>query len=240
MFGLSLRLGFVNLVTLVHYRIELLLLQIFVGLEAVGIYSLATALAELLWIVSTALSSAMVAPTVRSGTADAAAMAARGARHAVLATAAAGIPLAIVGSFAIPIVYGPAFGDARAPLYVLIVAAVLVAPASPLAVYFSAKLGQARYTLATAALSAVTTMAFALWLIPRYGVVGAAASTAIGYGLSELVEVAWFVKVSGVSAKALIPRPSDLVAYRDLARSLRKPVQPEAVDHDPFLMGGPR
>jgi len=64
MFVLGLRLGVVNLISLLNYRIELIVLELSHGLAAVGLYSLATSLAELLWVVSSALATATVAPVV--------------------------------------------------------------------------------------------------------------------------------------------------------------------------------
>ena len=223
---LSLRLAVSNVVTLVHYRIELFLLQVYLGLQAVGIYSLATSLAEVTWFVSASIASSVVAPAVKSDDRGAAVIVAKGGRHAMIATAAAGLVVATAGIVAIPTVYGHAFDKAKECLPILIVAAVSIAPAASYSVYLSMKTGRSRYSLVNAALSAFLTGGAAVLLIPGLGVVGAAISTTIGYAVSQLVESLWFARLTGIRCRQLLPRRSDFVAYRDLAGVIFARIQP--------------
>jgi O-antigen/teichoic acid export membrane protein len=218
--SLRLRLGVASLVTFAQYRIDVFLLQVYMGLHAVGIYSLATNLAELVFYVPSALATSIVAPAISASEARAAVIAAEGARNAIVATILAGAVVAAGSTVGLAAIYGQAFASAQTPLLVLILSTVSIAPATCFAVYFSMKLGRSRYSLVGALVSTSVTGVCAVLLIPRLGVIGAAIATTLGYSVSEVVEVVWFIRRSGLPASSLVPRRTDLAAYPRLVGSV--------------------
>jgi O-antigen/teichoic acid export membrane protein len=141
-------------------------------------------------------------------------------RHAFLLTALAGIVLGGVSLVAIPAVFGRSFGGAVGPLLILIPGAIAWAPASMLSNYFTMRLGKMRYPLSVAAFSGVTTGLLCLVLIPALGIKGAALASAVGYTSAICLEVAFFLRATGSGIGAIVPRGSDLVAYRELSQTL--------------------
>ena len=64
-------------------------------------------------------------------------------------------------------------------------------------------------------------MAFGLILIPDFGTVGAAWATTIGYGISTVISVTLFVRLSGIALSELWRiRTSDILSYVELARDV--------------------
>ena len=217
---LALPLGLAALVSLVNYRIELAILQAYEGLRAVGVYSLAVSLGELLWVASAAAGTAIVAPAIHLEEARAATLVARAMRHALGATAVLGAVGAVLGWFLVAPIFGEPFEAARGPLLALLPGIVAFAPASALAVYVSMRRGRARYALWGALLSALLTGLAALVLIPRYGATGAGLASTIGYTGAMLAAAAWFVAIAPVRFRDLVPRPADLRVYRTYASAV--------------------
>jgi O-antigen/teichoic acid export membrane protein len=193
---LALTMGAVHVVNLISYRIELFVLERYEGLDAVGIYSLALQAAEDIWLIPAAVAQAVTAPAVHEEEHAAARLVARAAGRGLLITAAAAAGLALIGWFAIPIVFGDEFEDARDALFLLLPGAVAYAPVAVLVVYLSVRRGRPRLSLAVAIAAMVSTLVPALVLIPAYGTNGAAVASSIGYVVGALLAWGFFVRVS--------------------------------------------
>lgn len=220
---LGVRAGIVNLVALVNYRVELLLLQAFRGLHAVGIYSVSVSLAELLWLVSGTLSAVTVAPALAAASdRDSGEIVARTLRHTLILTATGAVVLGLVSIVLIPIVFGQAFHASVLPLLILLPGAVAYAPASVLSTFFSMRLGRMRYPLVVAGLSASTTGVACVGLVPWLGAPGAAIASTIGYATGSLLLSVFFARRAGIRLRALLPGPADLGIYRELPVVVRR------------------
>jgi O-antigen/teichoic acid export membrane protein len=229
-FHLGLRAAMTNFVGLLNFRIEFFLLELYDGLDAVGIYSVALALTELLWVFSSALDSAVVAPAIREARERAAAVVAEASRHCLILTSVAGVALALGGIVGIPLVFGREYEGAILPLILLIPGVVAYAPSTLLSTFFSIRLGRVRFPLLAAATSMMLTTLLCLLLVPPYGAEGAAVASTIGYvtGISLLFGL--FVRESGIGLSAVVPRPADLAAYRDLLQSFRAQTRSPAAE----------
>ena len=126
--SLGLKAGIVNLVALINYRVEMFLLEAYHGVGQVGVYSVSVSLAELLWLLSASVSTAVVAPAIRLQENRAVAVVAQTVRHALLLTIVAGLALAATAPFAVPLVYGQEYAGSVAPLLILIPGIVAYAP----------------------------------------------------------------------------------------------------------------
>jgi O-antigen/teichoic acid export membrane protein len=222
MLSFALRIGIANLVSLLNYRVEVLVLEAQRGVRAVGIYSLSVSLAELTWLVSGALAAAVVAPVVTRSDREAAGTIARAARHALVLSIVVAAALAVVAPLLVPVVFGPAFRASITPLLILLPGVVLFAPGSIFAIWFSLRLGRTRYSIGIALFSVVVTFVAAIVLIPSHGGNGAALATTLGYGLSMVLVCVFFVRTAPVRVGDFIPGRADLEDYRSLASSFRQ------------------
>ncbi len=200
-------IGATNLISLLNYRATLFLLERQAGLAETGVYSVAVQVAELLWLLSSAVT---VAAYHRIGAPDAAAAAAttlRAVRVNLLATLAAA-PLLYAGAvLALPRVLGPAYDGALAPLALLLPGVAGYAAASSLSAYYTNQRGRPQWSAAIAALSLALTLAVAAFAIPRYGAGGAALATSLGYGVAIAVALAYFLRDTGLPWHALLSGP---------------------------------
>ena len=199
---LALTMGAVHVVNLISYRIELFVLERYEGLDAVGIYSLAMQAAEDIWLIPAAVAQAVTAPAVHEEEENTAArLVARAAGRGLLITAGAAAGLAVVGWFAIPLVFGDEFEDATGALLLLLPGAVAYAPVAVLVVYLSVRRGRPRLSLAVAVAAMVFTLVPALILIPAFGTNGAAGASSIGYVAGALLAWLFFVRLSRTPQK---------------------------------------
>jgi O-antigen/teichoic acid export membrane protein len=219
----GIRLGAVNVLSLVNYRVELIILELYAGLSGVGIYSLAVSIGELIWVASSSVSAALVAPMLTGDDQPAFELVQRTVRAVLILSAFLGGMLAIVAPFVIPRLFGAAFEGSVTPLLILIPGIVLFAPGAVIATFFSVKLGKARYAFWMTALSAVTTGLVALIAAPRYGATGAAIASTTAYAVSIITAYWWCARITSTSLSQFIPRPSDLRIYRvALAAAVRR------------------
>jgi O-antigen/teichoic acid export membrane protein len=212
MLKLGLKLGVINSVSLLNYRIELFMLEWYRGLNGVGIYSMAVSLAELLWMISTSITAVTIMPAIGDDANLAKTVIVRGVRLAFVSSLIAAVGLGAVGWFAIPAIFGIPFKPAVWPLILLLPGVVAYAPASVISVYFSMRHGRTRDPLLTSVISGLITAALCLALIPPYGAKGAAVASTIGY----FGGIGFYLRAFGRDARLprfdFVPRPSDLAA----------------------------
>lgn len=198
--------GLTNLVSVLNHRAPLFIVEREQGLAATGTYSVAVQLAELLWLLSSALS---VAAYRRIGEPDrdrAARTALLAARAGVAAAVLAAPVLWVVAAWGVPVVLGEGYGGVSSPLALLLPGVVAYAAASALSAYFTNQLGRPGWAGRVAALSLALNTLGCLWAVPRFGAAGAAASTSASYLVA--IGVAWLVfhREAGLPAATLWAR----------------------------------
>jgi O-antigen/teichoic acid export membrane protein len=135
---------------------------------------------------------------------------------ALVVAGAAG--LAVAGPWVVPLLFGERFAGSIAPMLVLLPGIVLMSLYLILSRNFTSRNRQ-QVNMVAAALALVVNVSANVWLIPRWGIVGAAASSCVSYGIAALVLLVAFVRESGTAAHAVLwPRPAEL---RSLLQQLR-------------------
>jgi O-antigen/teichoic acid export membrane protein len=165
------------------YRLDALLVNYFLGTGGVGLYVAAVRIAEVLLLVPNAMAFVVFPAAASRGPREATEM----TRQAVglssaLAVAGAGA-LALAGPTLIRVVYSDAFAEAYLPLLTLLPGIVFLGAAKVLASEVAGR-GYPHYNSAISTLGLPVTLALHLVLIPRYGLVGAAAATSLAYAYS--------------------------------------------------------
>jgi O-antigen/teichoic acid export membrane protein len=192
-------MGAVQVVNLLSYRVELFVLQRYRGLADVGIYSIAMQAAEALWLIPAAIATAITAPVVHDTEAAAVALVRRSVAKALLYTAGAATVVGVTAPFFVPLLFGEAFEPAWRALALLLPGVVLYAPVTILVVYLSVRRGRPRLSLGVSIVAAVVTLAAALVTIPRWGVSGAGAASAVGYAVGGALAWLLFVRMARAS-----------------------------------------
>jgi O-antigen/teichoic acid export membrane protein len=205
-----------QLIQFFNYRLDILLLAYFWTNREVGVYSVAVFMAELVWYVPQAVITVLL-PRVSATGADGGGLAftSRAIRHTVLWSVLCALALAAAAPVIIPFLYGRPFADAVPALWILLIGIAALAPGK-LAVAHLAATGKPQYytylALAGIGLSVVLDLA----LIPRYGIIGAAAASAMAYGVSGALALWWLRAWTGADLRqSLIVRKDD---WKDYAR----------------------
>jgi O-antigen/teichoic acid export membrane protein len=175
-----------NFATFLHYRLDVLLVRHFSGVEALGFYSTATTIAELGRMAPNAVAQAALRPLGSAGSEGRGRVAREAVRLGLVSVALTLVPLSLAAPYVVPLLYGTAFSPV-APLIAWLspgIAALSVASVGAAWLNVSGRsLSTARYSWLGAAVAAVA----ALVLIPAWGVLGAAVASSLSYSLMAAV-----------------------------------------------------
>lgn len=215
-FGLQGELG--NVLQLVNYRFDQLVVAAYGGATDVGIYSVAIAVAESLWLISTAVVMVLTPRLTSATAADAADFAPFVCRTVLLGNGLLALAIAAASPFLLEAVFGSDAGSSVAPTLWLLPGVVAMSGGLTLSSYVFSR-GRPILTTVSTAATVVVTLILDLVLIPRFGIQGAAAASSVAYIATFGLLLFWFRRLSGRPAwTAVLVRPADLPRYADAAR----------------------
>jgi O-antigen/teichoic acid export membrane protein len=191
-------MGAVNVIVFVNYRVEFAFLEGMRGTEDVGVYKTATQVAEMLWLVTTAIATATWTTVLHEREDRAVSVVLRACLKGILYMGIGAVGVAILAPTVVPLVLTDKFEDATSPLMWLLPGILFYGPVSILAIYISVRHRRPHYALVGPLISMAVTIGLAYVLIDRYGVDGAAMATSAGYIVSALVSWVMFVRLAGV------------------------------------------
>lgn len=206
-----------------QFRADSFIVNAISGVRATGIYSVTSGLAETLWYVPNALGIVMFSRAVDPG-ADAGRTAATLTRTTLALSVVLAVPTAAFGPRLVRFVYGSEFADAGVALRLIIPGVVAYSVVAVLSRYLS---GGGRPGTGTVILlfGLAANVVANLILVPRYGILGAAVASSISYGLTALVMLAVFIRLSGRGpVETLIVRRSDVRAALAVVRAVLRRV----------------
>jgi O-antigen/teichoic acid export membrane protein len=192
-FGLKGHIG--NVVQFFNYRLDTFIVNYFIGAAGVGIYSVAVALAELLWHLPNAVAFVIFPKAAASSPEEMNVFTPRVFRITLVLTALGALCLTLVGRPIINFVFSSAFVDSYAPMLVLLPGVVLLGGAKVLTNEIAGR-GYPHYNSVNSGLALVLTVVLDLVLIPRYSVLGAALASSIAYSGIFIAAVAFYLAVS--------------------------------------------
>lgn len=200
-------IGMTNVVSLLNYRATLFLVERAEGLAAAGVYSVAVQVAELLWLLSSAVTVSAYHRIGAPDAEDAALTTLQAVRFNLLATLAAAPWLYGVAAWALPALLGEAYAASLVPLALLLPGVAGYAAASSLSAWYTNHRGAPRWSAGIAGLSLALTLLIAAWAVPRWGASGAALATSTAYGLAIVVALRSFLRDAGLPWRALLVPP---------------------------------
>ena len=216
-----------NLAQFLNYKLDVFVVGFFAGTASVGRYTLAVSLGQLLWLMSNSVASVLL-PKIAASTAsneDDASIRHASIRHtarvtrlSLWATALCGLALGVLGTQAIPLLYGEPFRPSVAALLWLLPGIVIFSVANVLAAYM-AGIGKPRLNLLVSGVSLVVTITLDIILIPRFNIVGAAIASTISYTLTALLLIVFFVRETGAPLReVLLPTSEDVKILLSVVR----------------------
>jgi O-antigen/teichoic acid export membrane protein len=177
-YGLRGQVG--GLITLLNLRLDFAILGAMAGPAVLGSYAVASKYAELLRLPGTALTWVCYPRLASVSETEAARTARRMIRPALIGIALAAIPVALLTSPVMRLLYGAQFGPAVDPARVLL-AGMLLAGASGVASAYLYGRGSPGLNSIVLGIGLVITVILDLLLIPRFGALGAAAASTAAY-----------------------------------------------------------
>ena len=190
-------------------RVDQVLVGRYAGFRQLGLYALATTVAELLWLLTDPLAAALIPHMVRARVGDDRRLSFAMSRLSMSISAIAGIAGWFLAPIVIPVVYGRGFAGAVPALRLLLPGVVALAAARPLGAV-RVKEGQVVLPSLLGLAALGLNVALNLVLLPRIGIRGTSIASSICYAALALSYVA-IARRRGVAGWLdLVPRPSDL------------------------------
>ncbi|OGZ18939.1 MAG: hypothetical protein A2175_02300 [Candidatus Nealsonbacteria bacterium RBG_13_42_11] len=206
-----------------HYRIDLFLLNIFINPVAVGLYFVATKLAEVFYFLSnstgTVLFSKIASETdekqINSFTPIV-------CRNVLFITFWGVLVLLFLGQWLITFFYSKEFLDSVAPFRILLIGTLVVSGWEILANDFAAR-GKPILNTYIIGASVLINIVLNILFIPKWGISGAAIATAISYFFMFFVTVIIYSKISRNKIKNIIfLQKKDIEFYKNLFAEIKK------------------
>lgn len=192
-YGLKAYVG--NILQFFNYRLDVFILNAFLGPAGVGVYAVAVSLAELLWQLPNATAFVIFPKSSSSSRKTMNRVTPRVFWAVLMVSLIGGIGLALTGRFAILLLCSKRFEDAYVPMLAMLPGVVLLGAGKILGSDIAGR-GFPQYNSIAAAVSLAATVVLDMLLIPNFGVLGASLATSIAYTITFLLSVVFYLIVS--------------------------------------------
>jgi len=208
-----------TLAATLHLRIDQYICAYFLPWTQVGLYNLAVTIATFLMKIPEATGTVMFPRLAASADHDAHVATTRVCRSTLFILALGIAAFAIVAPIAIPFAYGNKFDGAIKPLLILLPGLLMMALYQLLTRNFTSRSKQ-RVNIMAACIALALNVSLNIFLVPRYGISGAALANGMSYGAAALILLVVFLRDSGHSVgETLLVRPAEIF---EIARAARK------------------
>ncbi len=199
-----------------HQRLDQYLIGYYLTPGQVGLYAVAVNMTSLLTRVWESTGTVLFPRLASANDRVAHAATARVARHTVFLALAGALALLLAGPIAVPLLFGPKFAGAVAPMLWLLPGLVMMALYQILTRNFTSR-GKQEINIVAAVLALGLNVGLNVVLIPRWGIVGAAIAHDLSYSTAALVLLVAFVRESGHSV-----REATLVSLTEVKSVVRR------------------
>jgi O-antigen/teichoic acid export membrane protein len=213
------KLSVANTALVVSPRIALIALAAFSGDAAVGVYSLAVAAGDVLYLMTNSLVSATFAGIAGRQREASAALAARAIRHSILLAATAGALVVPAVALLLPVVVGDGFEDVPLVLLILVPGVLGLSSFWVLHTFFAVQLGRPAIVTRIAVITLAVNTLLCLILVPPLGLWGAAAATTTANLVAATLSLHRFRATADIPVRALVPGVAELRDYAALVRA---------------------
>lgn len=194
-----------NILTLINYRADLYLVNLFINPAAVGIYTVGVQLVERLWMLSQVTSS-VVLPKLSEKSLDNQEMIKITpfiVRWIGMITILGALTILAASPIAIPLLYGKEFSGAVSIIYYLMPGIVATAIGRILSNDIAAR-GKPELNFYTAIFTVTLNLSLNFLLIESLGIIGCAIATSSAYIMNLIIKIVIYLKVSNTKLIGLI------------------------------------
>jgi O-antigen/teichoic acid export membrane protein len=212
-----------NILTFIAYKFDLWIVDSYHGKSILGVYSLASQIAMLLWIFSQSISNVLYSHASSVSENEGITLTLFLKKVGFYGTLVLAMILILIAKPVFVSVYGVAFEESAFLLKYFLIGIVLFTIPTILSSFFAAH-GNFKFSLIISAISTTTSLAFYFMLIPKYGAIGGAIASSSSYLISTIVTEYFFCKTYNVSfTQSILPQRSDVTLLRThISRFLKK------------------
>jgi O-antigen/teichoic acid export membrane protein len=205
-----------SLTGVLHYKVDIYILAIFLSTTEIGYYSVAVALVSMIFFIPDAIGHVMYPKVAGLKESEAHQFTAQACRNTIFITMLPAVVILIFGRFFIQLLYGQEFLPACNALYLLMPGTMTMCIYKILTRNFTSRNRQ-QMTVFAGLLGLATNIGLNFLLIPRIGIEGASLATTISYSLTSFLLLFFFLRESGVSFRdSLVVKGSDVAAILDV------------------------
>ncbi|MBT0812858.1 flippase [Litoribacter ruber] len=201
----GLKAFFSNITAMINYRADLYLVGLLTNAASVGIYAIALQISERLFIISQAVSTVLL-PKL-SGLQEKKELQVQitnvVAKWSFLISILGGVSLFLLTKMLLVPFFGEDYLSSLQPLAVLVVAACFSSYSRVLSNAIAAK-NKPEWNLYVGIITSVVNVGFNIWLIPNYGIMGAAYATLASFTLNFLLKILVYTGIFQINLKSLI------------------------------------
>lgn len=219
--GFGLKAGAGGIFGFINTRITSVIIVATGGTAALGIFSVAVSAGEVLLKVSRSVAQAATKRVGSSQRHVAAATVAKSNRASTALILTAGIATYLLAPWLVDTLYGKAFHAASDALRILLPGIAALSCAGILSTFYNYQMGRPIFLVFTSVMNGIVVTTLCLFLVPRFGLDGAAWAATITYINAAAVTTWYFCKHSGLSPfEVWIPKLDDI---KTIVRTLRAP-----------------
>jgi O-antigen/teichoic acid export membrane protein len=205
-----------TIISQLNLRLDFVVVSVVTGPTALGVYAVASKFAELVRVITMALTYVLYPAFARDGPVQARRHARRLLTKGGVLTVACVAPLMVAAGTIIPAIYGDAFGGAVRPAQIIL-AGLALDGAGAVATAYLLGVGRPGRNSAALGVGLVATLALDFLLIPPFGITGAATASAVAYTTATLTLIVFFrrdgrrtrIDSRGASFEEAGPAPRD-------------------------------
>ena len=193
------------------WRLDQMMLAIFATSTVIGLYTVAVAIAEITATLASSVADALLPEVASSTNSDKSALLmGQTLRLTLYAQFMALIPLWIAAPFILRFIYGEGFVEAAETMRLLLLASI-VWSAAMIVISGLNGLGHPGFSTIARLCSALTTVISLFYLLPRWGMKGAAISSLLGYSTMLIVAMFYLLRKQNISFREFMrPRRQDI------------------------------
>ncbi len=220
MLGYGIRANFGNILLYFNYRLDFLLVGVFLNPTQVGLYSAAIAISEAIWRIPNAIGIALFPKISHSEIEEGNLLTAVMTRNTVFLVSLASLPFIIFGKGLVSVILGAEFLACLPALWLLLPGVVIVSTSRVLVHYFNG-CGKPLVNGLGGLVSLALMILLDILLIPRWGIAGAAVACTISYATLSFIMVYYFSVSTQTPLRAILVLESrDLKRYVDMGKRI--------------------
>lgn len=211
------KIYFSNVLGIVHYRIGIVLLNVYLSPVAVGLYSIATVISERIWLISQS-ASLVIFPKVSSETNEKSLrdFTPLVCRNVLFVTAVISALLYVLSPYIIIYIFSEEFYAAITPFQILLLGSVAFGVARVISSDLAGR-GKPMIDNYVGLFATILNVILNIVLIPKMGILGAAWASSATYCLSSILMLVIYSRISKNKIKdILLIKSADILYYRNI------------------------